>query len=171
MCVDGVVAPGVIDGEAGGGGTSSVGALGGTSRAAGTGWRVGAREGTVPQADSSKSKLRAVRGSALRCTLNKRLRRRKLGGVAAGCSSHRPIDNKRHTATKVFISEIESGMAVFLVKVFLQVLRCSGVSTGGLFLEGCCCGVLGLGVFGCPGVISGAGAPPIAAAQQGQGGQ
>ena len=50
--VEVVVVPGVVDGDAG---VSSTGFDGGVSKSAGTGGNVRAREGAVPQPDSSKA--------------------------------------------------------------------------------------------------------------------
>ena len=160
--VDGVVGPGVVEGEAGGFGTSSVGLRGGTSRAAGTGGRVGSDKGTVPHPYSSKSKHRSHSRTIRRLLRNSAVRNRlgrSLTATPRQWSNCRPIDNKRSTSAKVLINMVKGGITFFLVKVFAEVVPHRLVSAGSLFLQRIGCGFVGLGLAGRPGVVGGGVAP------------
>lgn len=93
------------------------------------------------------------------------------GRVAAGDINHRTRNNKRSTTAKVLISSVESGIAVFLVEVFLQVAGGGLVGPCGFVVERRAGLLVGLGLLRISGVVGGRVAPPVAAADQAQASQ
>jgi hypothetical protein len=72
--------------------------------------------------------------------------------------------NKRNTATKVFIGGVESGIAAFLVEVFLEVVGGGAIGALALCVQGLGLRLVGLALLGLPGVVGGGVTPPVAAA-------
>lgn len=94
--VEVVVVPGLVDGDAG---VSSTGFDGGISKSAGTGGNVRAREGAVPQPDSSKAEAMTAIDKVARCIVGRDRLRRIARPLNAAISSSSSRNDKGNAST------------------------------------------------------------------------